>query len=80
MSVYLPKCHGNSVCMTWKHPKCVFNFANSSLKNQKIERWKQKLKTNLNTPFYRGTHQFWVMGDENRVMDDRKHEIQTTPK
>ena len=70
MFVYLPKCHGNSISITWKHPKCVFNFYNSSLKNQRIERWKQKLKTNPNKPLYLRTHQFWVMGDENRVMGD----------
>ena len=79
MCVYLPKCHGNLVSITWKHPKYVFNFANSSLKNQRIEWRKQKLKTNPNTPFCRGTHQFWVMGHENKVMGDGKHEIQTAP-
>ena len=31
--VYLPKCHGNSVSISQKHLKCVFNFHNSSLKN-----------------------------------------------
>ena len=80
MCVYLPKCHGNSVSITWKHPKCVFSFANSSLKNQRIEWWKKKLKTNPNTPFCCGTYQFWVMGDENKVMADGKHENQTAPK
>ena len=33
MSIYLPKCHGNSILITWKHLKCVFSFHNSSLKN-----------------------------------------------
>ena len=59
--------------MSWK-----LSFHNlKTLKNQKIEWWKQKLKTNPNKPFCYGTHQFWVMGNENRVMGDRKHEIQT---
>ena len=40
MYVYLPKCHENSVYITWKHPKCVFSFATLSLKNQIIEWWK----------------------------------------
>ena len=37
MCVYLPKCHGNSVLITWKYLKYVFSFHNSSLKNQRIE-------------------------------------------
>ena len=58
MCAYLPKCQENSVFITWKYPKCVFSFTNSLLKNQIIEWWKQKLKTNPNTPFCCGTHQF----------------------
>ena len=77
MCVYLPKCHGNSVSITWKHPKCVFSLVKSSLKNQRIEWWKQKLKTNPNILFSHGIHQFWVMGDENGVMGNRKQQIQT---
>ena len=68
--VYLPNFHHNSVSITQKHLKVVFSFHNSSLKNQRIEWWKQKLKTNPNKPNSRGTQQFWDMGDENRVMDD----------
>ena len=29
--------------------------------------------------FSHGTHQFWVMSDENRVMGDGKQQIQTSP-
>ena len=65
LCVYLQKCHHNSVSIPWKHLKCVFNFHNSSLKNQIIEWWKQKLKTSPNKPFSHGTHIFWVMGDGN---------------
>ena len=68
--VYLPNFHHNSVSITQKHLKVVFSFYNSSLKNQRIEWWKQKLKTNPNKPNSRGTQQFWDMGDKNRVMDD----------
>jgi len=78
--VYLPKCQGNSVSITQKHLKCVFSFLNSSLKNQRIEWWKQKLKTNPNKPNNCESHQFWVMGDGNRVMSDGKQQIQTAPK
>ena len=39
----------------------VFSFQNSSLKNQRIEWWKQKPNTLLSC----GTHIFWVMGDGN---------------
>ena len=56
--VYLSKCHHNSVSITQKHLKVVFSFYNSSLKNQKIELWKQKLKTNPNKPNSRGTTNF----------------------
>ena len=69
--------HGNSVSITWKHQKCIFSFAKSSLKNQRIKWWKQKLKTNPNILFSHRTHQFWVMGDENGVMGNRKQQIQT---
>ena len=65
MCVYLPKCHHNYVFITWRHLKCVFSFHNSSLKNQRIEWWKQKLKTSPNKPFRHGTHIFWVTGDGN---------------
>ena len=68
--VYLPNFHHNSVSITQKHLKVVFSFHNSSLKNQIIEWWKQKLKTNPNKPNSHGTQQFGDMGDENRVMDD----------
>ena len=68
--VYLPKCHYNSVSITQIHLKVVFSFHNSSFKNQRIKWWKQKLKTNPNS---RGTHQFWVICDENRVIGDGKH-------
>ena len=61
----LPYCHYNSISITWKHLKCVFSFHNLSLKNQRIEWWKQKLKTSPNKPFSHGTHIFWVMGDRN---------------
>ena len=40
MCVYLPKYHGNSVLITWKHLKYVFSLHNLSLKNQRIENWK----------------------------------------
>ena len=70
MCVYLPKCYHNSVSITQKHPKVVFSFANSLLKNQIIEWWKQNLKTQPNRLSLCGTHQFWVMSDENRVMGD----------
>ena len=79
MCVYLQKCHHSLVFITQKHPKVVFSFANSPLKNQKIEWWKQNLKTQPNKLPFRGTHQFWVMDDENRVMSDGKHYFQTTP-
>ena len=65
LCVYLQKCHHNSVSITWKHIKFVFNLYNSSLKNQIIKLWKQKLKTSSNKPFSHGTHIFWVMGDGN---------------
>ena len=68
--VYLQDCHHNSVSITWKHLKCVFSFHNSSLKNQRIEWWKQNLKTNPNKLFLHGSHHFWVMGDGNRVIGD----------
>ena len=55
MCVYLPKCHHYSVSITWKHLKCVFSFHNSSLKNQKIEWWKQKLETKT-----KQTSQQWI--------------------
>ena len=53
------------VLITWKHLKYVFSFHNSSLNNQRIEWWKQKLETHPNTLLSRGAHQFWVMGDGN---------------
>ena len=65
LCVYLQKCHHNSVFITWKHIKFVFSLYNSSLKNQIIKLWKQKLKTSSNKPFSHGTHIFWVMGDGN---------------
>ena len=68
--VYLQDCHHNSVSITWKHLKCVFSFHNSSLENQRIEWWKQNLKTNPNKLFLHGSHHFWVMGDGNRVIGD----------
>ena len=68
--VYLPKGHGNSVSITQKHLKCVFSFHNSSLKNHRIEWWKQNLKTNPNKLSLSGSHHFWVMSNENRVMGD----------
>ena len=55
-----------------KTPKSCFQFPNLSFKNQRIEWWKQKLKTNPNKPNNRGTHQFWVMGDG-------KQQIQIAP-
>ena len=39
-----------------------------------------KLKTHPNKLLSRGTHQFWVMDDENRVMGNGKLQIQTAPK
>ena len=66
--------------ITWKYLKCVFSFYNLSLKNQRIEWWKQKLKTHPNKLLKHGTHQFWVMDDGNKVMSDRKLQIQTAPK
>ena len=80
MCVYLQKCHHNLVSITQKHPKLVFRFANSLLKNQKIEWGKQNLKTNPNSLSLRGSHHFWVMSDENRVMGDGNTKIQTAPK
>ena len=66
----LPYCHYNSVSITWKHLKYFFSFHNSSLKNKRIEWWKQKLETHSNTLLSHETHQFWVTGDGNRVMGD----------
>ena len=71
--VYLPKRHHNFVSITQKHLKFVLSFHDSSLKNQRIEWRKQKLKINPNKLNNRGTHQFWVMSDENRLMGDGKH-------
>ena len=71
--VYLPKCHHNFVSITQIHLNVVFSFHNSSLKSQRIKWWKQKLKTNPNKPNSHGTHQFWVISDENRVMGNGKH-------
>ena len=71
--VYLPKCRHNFVSITQIHLNVVFNFHNSSLKNQRIEWWKQKLKTNPNKPNSHGAHQFWVISDENRMMGNGKH-------
>ena len=48
----------------WKlKTKYVFSFHNSSLKNQRIEWWKQKLETNPNRVFFLGPTYFdsWVM-------------------
>ena len=42
--VKLQKCHITQFSITWKYSKCVFSFHNSSLKNQRIEWLKQKLK------------------------------------
>ena len=39
-----------------------------------------KLKTHPNKLLSRGTHQFWVMEDGNRVMGNGKLQIQTAPK
>ena len=64
----LPYCHYNSISITWKHLKYFFSFHNSSLKNKRIEWWKQKLETHSNTLLSHETHQFWVTGDGNRVM------------
>ena len=47
MSIYLQKCHWKQSYGNWKQLKCVFNFHNSSLKNQRIEWWKQKLEIEL---------------------------------
>ena len=80
MCVYLPKCHHNSVSMTQKYPKVVFNFVNLSLKNQKIEWWKQNLKTQSNRLPLHGTHQFWDMSDKNKMISDENLQIQTAPK
>ena len=77
--IYLQKCHHHSVFITLKHLKCVFSFHYSSLKNQRIKWWKQKLKMNPNKLFSHGTHQFWIMGDGNRVMGDGKQQIKTAP-
>ena len=71
MCVYLQDCYHNSVSITWKHIKCAFSFNNSSLKNQKIEWWKQNLKTNPNKLSLCGSHYFWVIGDGNRVMGNK---------
>ena len=72
--VYLPKCRHNFVFITQIHLNVVFNFHNSSLKNQRIEWWKQKLKTNPNKPNSHGAHQFWVISDETEwwVMENTK--------
>ena len=45
--VKLQKCHITQFSIAWKHLKCLFSFHNSSIKNQRIEWWKQKLKTKI---------------------------------
>ena len=75
MCVYLPKYHENSVLITWKHLKYVSSFHNSSLKDQRIEQWKQKLKTHPNKLFNYGTHQFWVMNNENKLFSCGTHQF-----
>ena len=51
----LQKWHWKQSYENWKHLKCVFNFHNSSLKNQRIEWWKQKPETKS-----KRTSQPWV--------------------
>ena len=53
--------------------KCVFSFYNSSLKNQRIEWWKQKLETKS-----KRTSQSWVPPFLSQEL--WKQQIQTTPK
>ena len=60
----LRNCHWKLSFENWKHLKYDFSFHNSSLKNQRIEWWKQKPNGLLS----HGSHNFWVMGDGNRVM------------
>ena len=74
MCVYLQDCHHNFVSITWKHLKCVFSFHNSSLKNQRIEWWKQNLKTNPNKLSLCGPTIFelWVIKIELWVMEIQK--------
>ena len=79
MCVYLQDCHHNSVFITWKHLNSVFSFHNSLLKNQRIEWWKQNLKTNPNKLSLCGSHHFWVMGDGNKVMGDGNTKTKQPP-
>ena len=51
----------------WKQLKCVFNFHNSPLKNQRIEWWKQSVGGAKRTSRY-GPHHFLVMSYENREL------------
>ena len=53
--VSLRKCHRKQSYGNWKHLKCVFSFHNSSLKNQRIEWSKQKLKSK-----FKRTSQPWI--------------------
>ena len=74
LCVYLLKCHHNSVSIVWKHLKCVFSFHNSSLKNQRIEWWKQNLKTNPNKLFLLDPTIFelWMIETKLWVMETQK--------
>ena len=77
--IYLQKCYCNSVSITQKYQNFVFIFTNSYLNLVRYEWWKQKMDTHPNKPCMCGTHRFWVMSDENRVMSNWKHKIQTPP-
>ena len=57
----LRNCHWKLSFGNWKHLKYDFSFHNSSLKNQRIEWWKQKRNRLLSS----GSHHFWVMDDGN---------------
>ena len=59
----LPNCHRYSIFITQKHQKLISSFHYSSLNLVRIEWRKQKLRTNPNKCYCRGTHQFWIMGD-----------------
>ena len=80
MCVYLQKCHYNSVSIIWEHLKCVFNFHNSSLKNQRIEWWKQNLKTNPNKLSLLESHHFWVMGCKDQIWLESKTGMDPGPR
>ena len=79
-SIELQKYRHNLVFITQKQLKLVFSFCISLLKNPRIEWWKQNLKTNPNKLHLFGSHHFWMMNDENWVMNDGYIKIQTAPK